>query len=66
VSVDNKRLVVSDCCESNVYFVPPSMGDTGFHFCANCSRECKTKLLEVNTHKETQKDVSKPINKDNG
>ena len=41
-----KETIVSDCCESTVYFVPPSLGDPGMYVCSKCNKFCEPKMLK--------------------
>ncbi len=56
-----KRTPVSDCCESDVHFIPPSLGDPGFYFCTRCNKECKTKIITVQTHEKISDGIYRPI-----
>jgi hypothetical protein len=52
-----KRVPVSDCCESSVHFIPPSLGEHGMYFCSACNTVCKTKFIERELYTEIKKGV---------
>lgn len=51
----NKKTVVSKCCNSKVYFIPPSLGEPGMYFCSSCSKFCETKIQTNNDIKPKQR-----------
>ena len=60
----SKTINVSDCCEGETYFCPPSLGEEGFFVCQTCLKGCTTHFKEIQTHEEIEKGVFRPIKKD--
>jgi hypothetical protein len=49
------KIIVSDCCETQIHFIPPSTKCGPTYFCSSCGNFCVTKLVEDKTHGESQK-----------
>jgi len=57
----HEKQLLSVCCEAKTFFAPPSLGESGWYFCDKCSKECETKIVEVELFKQIAKGVYRPV-----
>jgi hypothetical protein len=44
--MDEKKKTISDCCDGETYFCPPSQGKDGFFVCQTCMKGCTVHIVD--------------------
>lgn len=59
--MDEKNVTLSNCCDGEAYFCPPSLGEEGFFVCKKCLKQCGVHFEKVKTHVKLGKGMYRPI-----
>lgn len=63
--ITNKAVFLSNCCDAEVYYISPSLGENGKYFCRSCGSIVDLNRLHtvvVTTHVKIANGIYRPVN----